>query len=70
SYGGGPVGLETIAAVLGEDAGPLVDVCEPYLLQIGLLTWTPRGRCVTPAAYNHLGIRFQGGTDDIQTSLY
>ncbi|MBP1554791.1 MAG: Holliday junction branch migration DNA helicase RuvB [Oscillospiraceae bacterium] len=70
SYGGGPVGLETIAAMLGEDAGTLEDVCEPYLMQIGFLTRTPRGRCVTPAAYNHLGIRFQGGTDDIQTSLY
>ena len=67
SYGGGPVGLETIAAMLGEDAGTLEDVCEPYLMQIGFLTRTPRGRCVTPAAYNHLGIRFQGGTDDIQT---
>ncbi|MBR4797822.1 MAG: Holliday junction branch migration DNA helicase RuvB [Oscillospiraceae bacterium] len=70
SYGGGPVGLETIAAMLGEDAGTLEDVCEPYLMQIGFLTRTPRGRCVTPAAYNHLGIKFQGGTDDIQTSLY
>ena len=70
SYGGGPVGLETIAAMLGEDAGTLEDVCEPYLMQIGFLTRTPRGRCVTPAAYNHLGIRFQGGSDDIQTSLY
>ena len=70
SYGGGPVGLETIAAMLGEDAGTLEDVCEPYLMQIGFLTRTPRGRCVTPAAYNHLGIKFQGGSDDIQTSLY
>ena len=70
SYGGGPVGLETIAAMLGEDAGTLEDVCEPYLMQIGSLTRTPRGRCVTPAAYNHLGIKFQGGSDDIQTSLY
>lgn len=70
SYGGGPVGLETIAAMLGEDAGTLEDVCEPYLMQIGFLTRTPRGRCVTPAAYNHLGIKFQGGSYDIQTSLY
>lgn len=70
SYGGGPVGLETIAAMLGEDAGTLEDVCEPYLMQIGFLTRTPRGRCVTPAAYNHLGIRFQGGPDNGQTSLY
>ena len=59
-----------LSLMLGEDAGTLEDVCEPYLMQIGFLTRTPRGRCVTPAAYNHLGIRFQGGTDDIQTSLY
>ena len=70
SYAGGPVGLETIAAMLGEDAGTLEDVCEPYLMQIGFLTRTPRGRCVTPAAYNHLGIKFQGGSDNNQTSLY
>ena len=70
SYGGGPVGLETIAAMLGEDAGTLEDVCEPYLMQIGFLTRTPRGRCVTQLAYDHLGIKFQGGSDDIQTSLY
>lgn len=70
SYAGGPVGLETIAAMLGEDAGTLEDVCEPYLMQIGFLTRTPRGRCVTPAAYNHLGIKFQCGSDNNQTSLY
>ncbi len=69
SYGGGPVGLETIAAMLGEDAGTLEDVCEPYLMQIGFLTRTPRGRCVTPAAYSHLGITYQGN-DERQMSLY
>ena len=56
SYAGGPVGLETLAAMLGEDSITLEDVCEPYLMQIGFLTRTPRGRCVTPAAYQHLGI--------------
>ena len=56
SYAGGPVGLETLAAMLGEDSITLEDVCEPYLMQIGFLTPTPRGRCVTPAAYQHLGI--------------
>ena len=54
-YGGGPVGLETLAAMLGEDAGTIEDVCEPYLMQSGFLTRTARGRCVTPLAYEHLG---------------
>ncbi|MBQ9959683.1 MAG: Holliday junction branch migration DNA helicase RuvB [Oscillospiraceae bacterium] len=56
NYAGGPVGLETLAAMLGEDSITLEDVCEPYLMQIGFLTRTPRGRCVTPAAYKHLGL--------------
>lgn len=56
-YGGGPVGLETIAAALGEEAVTLEDVCEPYLMQLGYLTRTPRGRCVTRLACEHLGIR-------------
>jgi len=55
-YNGGPVGLDTLAAMLGEEAVTLEDVCEPYLMQIGFLTRTPRGRCVTSAAYRHLGI--------------
>ena len=53
-YNGGPVGLETLAATIGEEAVTLEDVYEPYLLQIGFLTRTPRGRCVTPLAYEHL----------------
>lgn len=56
-YGGGPVGLETLAATINEDAVTLEDVYEPYLLQIGMLTRTPRGRCVTHKTYEHLGIR-------------
>ena len=56
SYGGGPVGLETLAATIGEEAVTLEDVYEPYLLQIGFLTRTPRGRCVTRKAYEHLGL--------------
>ena len=56
-YGGGPVGLETLAAALGEEAVTLEDVCEPYLMQMGFLTRTPRGRCVTRLAYEHLGMR-------------
>ena len=54
-FGGGPVGLETLAAALGEDAGTLEDVYEPYLLMNGLLNRTPRGRMATEAAYRHLG---------------
>lgn len=56
NYAGGPVGLETLAAMLGEEAVTLEDVCEPYLMQIGFLARTPRGRCATDAAYRHLGI--------------
>jgi Holliday junction DNA helicase RuvB len=59
-YGGGPVGLETLAATVGEEAVTLEDVYEPYLMQMGFLTRTPRGRCVTPLAYQHLGLPFQG----------
>lgn len=53
-YGGGPVGLDTLAANLGEESVTLEDVCEPYLMQMGMLTRTPRGRCVTRLAYEHL----------------
>ena len=56
-YNGGPVGLETLAATVGEEAITLEDVYEPYLLQIGFLSRTPRGRCVTKMAYEHLGLR-------------
>ena len=59
-YGGGPVGLETLAATVGEEAVTLEDVYEPYLMQMGFLTRTPRGRCVTRQAYEHLGLPFQG----------
>ena len=59
-YGGGPVGLETLAATINEDAVTLEDVYEPYLLQQGFLTRTPRGRCVTRKTYNHLGIEYLG----------
>ena len=55
-YGGGPVGLETIAAAIGEEAITIEDVYEPYLMQIGFLSRTPRGRCVTRSAYLHLGL--------------
>lgn len=57
-YNGGPVGLETLAATINEEAVTLEDVYEPYLLQQGFLTRTPRGRCVTRKAYEHLGIEY------------
>ncbi|MBE6747314.1 MAG: Holliday junction branch migration DNA helicase RuvB [Ruminococcaceae bacterium] len=59
SYNGGPVGLETISAAIGEEAITIEDVYEPYLMQIGFLGRTPRGRIATPAAYEHLGIEHQ-----------
>ena len=62
NYGGGPVGLETLAATIGEEAITLEDVYEPYLMQLGFLTRTPRGRCVTNLAYEHLHIPFDGQT--------
>ena len=60
NYNGGPVGLETLAATIGEEAVTLEDVYEPYLMQLGFLTRTPRGRCVTPLAYEHLHIPYEG----------
>ena len=63
NYGGGPVGLETLAATIGEEAVTLEDVYEPYLMQLGFLTRTPRGRCVTALAYEHLHIPYAGGDD-------
>lgn len=65
-YDGGPVGIETIAAALSEDVRTIEDVCEPYLLQAGLLQRTPRGRKVSPEGYRHLGIKMPSE----QTSLF
>lgn len=62
-YGGGPVGLETLAAAIGEESVTIEDVYEPFLIQIGFLSRTPRGRCVTPLAYNHLGIPIPAQND-------
>ncbi len=59
-YNGGPVGLDTLAATINEEAVTLEDVYEPYLLQCGFITRTPRGRCVTRKAYEHLGIEYMG----------
>ena len=68
-YGGGPVGLETLAATINEEAVTLEDVYEPYLMQIGFLTRTPRGRCVTGKAYQHLGLAVPGGTPPVMEQL-
>ena len=59
-YDGGPVGLETLSATIGEESVTIEDVYEPYLMQIGYLSRTPRGRCVTRLAYEHLGIPYRG----------
>ena len=60
NYGGGPVGLETIAATINEEPVTIEDVYEPYLMQQGFIIRTPRGRCVTPRAYEHLGLEYAG----------
>ena len=62
-FGGGPVGLDTLAAATGEDAGTLEDVYEPYLIQIGFIARTPRGRCATRLAYAHLGRPYTAKTE-------
>ena len=59
NFGGGPVGLDTLAATIGEDANTIEDVYEPYLLQLGFINRTPRGRVVTKAAYEHFGIPYE-----------
>ncbi len=64
-YGGGPVGLETLAATINEEAITLEDVYEPYLMQLGFLTRTPRGRCVTEKAYTHLGLTARSETQQL-----
>lgn len=62
NYGGGPVGLDTLAATIGEESVTLEDVYEPYLMQLGFMTRTPRGRCVTHKAYEHLQLNVPGVT--------
>ena len=57
SFGGGPVGLDTLAATIGEEPNTIEDVYEPYLLQLGFIARTPRGRCATKLAYEHFGIQ-------------
>lgn len=69
-YGGGPVGLETLAAAIGEESVTIEDVYEPYLLRKGFITRTPRGRCVTHKAYQHLGIKIPNNSPLSQGSLF
>lgn len=69
-YGGGPVGLETLASAIGEEAVTLEDVCEPFLIQLGFLARTPRGRVATDLAYSHLGLKKPGGAGNGQTTLF
>ncbi|MFI3114646.1 MAG: Holliday junction branch migration DNA helicase RuvB [Clostridia bacterium] len=64
-YGGGPVGLETLAATIGEESITLEDVYEPYLMQIGFLQRTPRGRCATKKAYDHLDIQYNDSNNNL-----
>ena len=68
-YHGGPVGLETLASAIGEEAVTLEDVCEPYLMQLGMLARTPRGRVATQLAYQHLGYPLEAGSAGQQYSL-
>ncbi len=69
NYDGGPVGLETIAAAIGEEAVTIEDVYEPYLMQLGFLSRTPRGRKVTPAGYRHLGLSAPSSPGDDQIAI-
>ncbi len=69
-FGGGPVGLDTLAAAISEETETIEDVYEPFLLQLGFINRTPRGRVVTPAAYKHLGIRKDKNDNGEQESLW
>ena len=69
NFGGGPVGLETLAATIGEESVTIEDVVEPYLLQLGFLSRTPRGRCVTAKAYEHLHLPVPGGASSTQIQM-
>ena len=69
-FSGGPVGLDTLAAAIGEDAGTIEDVYEPYLLQLGFINRTPRGRCATAGAYRHLGLEAPADVSGGQASFF
>jgi len=65
-FNGGPVGIESLASIIGEEVSTLEDVCEPFLLQRGLLKRTPRGRMITDLGYQHLGVNRQGTLFDME----
>jgi len=69
-YDGGPVGIETLAASTGEESDTLMDVYEPYLIQLGFLNRTPRGRTLTRSAYEHLGITIPARFIKAQSSMW
>ncbi len=69
-YNGGPVGLETLASAIGEEAVTLEDVCEPYLMQLGFISRTPRGRCATALAYRHMGYEYKGNETDSSQQIF
>ena len=69
NFAGGPVGVNTLAAAIGEEMETIETIYEPYLLQIGMLERTPRGRRVTPLGYQHLGKKFQQSNDKSQTNI-
>jgi len=66
-YGGGPVGLDTLASAIGEESVTIEDVCEPFLMQLGFIGRTPRGRCATRLAYEHLGMAFPGENNPVDS---
>ena len=69
-FRGGPVGLDTISATIGEESHTIEDVYEPYLLQIGFLQRTPRGRIVTPLVYEHFGMEMPKYDGDAKAAYY
>jgi Holliday junction DNA helicase RuvB len=69
-FNGGPVGVSTISAAISEEKEAIEEIYEPYLIQIGFLNRTPRGRVVTPAAYLHLGLQSDVAEDHQQTNLF
>lgn len=70
NFGGGPVGLDTLAASIGEDSNTIEDVYEPYLLQLGFLNRTPRGRMATVRAYEHFGVKYEREEQNVQQSVF
>ena len=70
NFGGGPVGIETIAASLSEPRDAIEDIIEPFLIQQGFIQRTPRGRVLTPRAFDHMGLAVPGGLESRQATLF